>query len=100
MKSDKIILKLGKLCLNSLISYASTNIVKECVNAKPQKENESESMEDEKDLFWECFDEMMEDIRQMHRKQDEQGKRLDEIEKKLNISNSHGETGTDSLEGE
>lgn len=100
MKSDKIILKLGKLCLNSLISYASSNEEKECVNAKPQKENESESMEDEKDLFWECFDEMIEDIRQMHRKQDEQGKRLDEIEKKLNICKAHDDTGVDSLEGE
>lgn len=51
---------------------------------KCNKSKESLHRDDGSDLFLECFDEMISDIRQMHKQQNEQGERLTRLESIIN----------------
>ena len=87
MKISKTALSLGVVSVFSWIAYAVSKVKKRYT----AKQDTARDLDEDIDLVFECFDEMIEDIKQMHKRQDEQDKRLESIEKIVNNTDICGD---------
>lgn len=84
MKNDETILLLKIVSLLSLVVHVMSKAIK-----KQMGRSELFEIDENAEWIFECMDEMIADLRQIHKQNDEQDKRLSRIEERLDNLGTH-----------